>query len=69
MNELLGKCLEIHEYCGDASGTLRGKPGPLGPSGNPGLRGTPGKPGLMGVPGPQGPIGPPEMPGRDAVSQ
>uniref|UniRef100_A0AC34GSD4 Olfactomedin-like domain-containing protein n=1 Tax=Panagrolaimus sp. ES5 TaxID=591445 RepID=A0AC34GSD4_9BILA len=70
MGELLNKCLDIHEYCGDAAGTLRGRPGlqgPQGPDGNPGLRGTAGTPGMMGIPGPPGPIGPPGIPGRDAI--
>ena len=54
MNELLEKCLEIHQYCTDASGTERGlpgDPGPIGPPGHEGVRGAPGKIGLMGVPG------------------
>ncbi|VDM44800.1 unnamed protein product [Toxocara canis] len=36
VNELLTKCLEIHQYCTDAASTERGPPGPIGPPGPPG---------------------------------
>ncbi|VDK41816.1 unnamed protein product [Gongylonema pulchrum] len=59
-NEMLAKCLEIHQYCTDQAGTERGPPGPIGPPGppgNPGVPGPPGRDGLMGMPGPPGPEG------------
>uniref|UniRef100_A0A914D5T5 Collagen triple helix repeat protein n=1 Tax=Acrobeloides nanus TaxID=290746 RepID=A0A914D5T5_9BILA len=70
MDELLTKCLEIHQYCTDASSTDRGPPGPLGPIGPPGHAGPPGMPGrdgLSGPPGPPGPTGPPGPLGKDAI--
>ncbi|VDO36271.1 unnamed protein product [Onchocerca flexuosa] len=69
-NELLAKCLEIHQYCAKESGIDRGLPGPIGPPGLPGSPGKPGPPGrdgLMGMPGPPGPQGPPGMPGKPGI--
>ncbi|CAG9531304.1 unnamed protein product [Cercopithifilaria johnstoni] len=69
-NELLEKCLEIHQYCTAETGTDRGPPGPIGPPGlpgNPGKPGPPGRDGLMGMPGPPGPQGPPGMPGKHGI--
>ena len=45
MDELLGHCLQIHEYCGAEEDAERGAPGPSGP------------PGDVGKPGPEGPPG------------
>uniref|UniRef100_A0A7E4W086 Olfactomedin-like domain-containing protein n=1 Tax=Panagrellus redivivus TaxID=6233 RepID=A0A7E4W086_PANRE len=70
MNELLAKCLEVHQYCTDESGVERGEqgpPGPVGPPGPEGPRGLAGRSGLSGTPGHPGPVGPPGLPGRDSV--
>lgn len=48
MDELLGHCLQIHEYCSDQEGTERGAPGPMGPPGDLGKAGPEGPPGRMG---------------------
>ncbi|VDN50107.1 unnamed protein product [Dracunculus medinensis] len=69
MNELLDKCLSIHQYCTDESDS-RGPSGPLGPPGppgNPGQTGPPGRVGPMGLPGPPGPRGPPGFPGKPGI--
>ncbi|KAK6105126.1 Olfactomedin-like domain family protein [Brugia pahangi] len=69
-NELLEKCLEIHQYCTEKSGIDRGPPGPIGPPGLPGSPGKPGPPGqegLIGIPGPPGPQGPPGIPGKPGI--
>uniref|UniRef100_A0A915Q4L4 Uncharacterized protein n=1 Tax=Setaria digitata TaxID=48799 RepID=A0A915Q4L4_9BILA len=69
-NQLLAKCLEIHQYCTEESGDKRGPPGPVGPPGppgNPGQSGPPGREGQMGMPGPPGPQGPPGMPGKPGI--
>lgn len=39
MDQLLTKCLEIHQYCTDAASTERGPPGESGPIGPPGKQG------------------------------
>ncbi|CAD5205571.1 unnamed protein product [Bursaphelenchus okinawaensis] len=70
MDDLLEKCLELHQYCTDEKGSERGPPGPVGdtgPEGPPGQAGPIGKPGIQGLPGPPGPIGPPGMAGDEAV--
>ncbi|CAJ0959200.1 unnamed protein product, partial [Mesorhabditis belari] len=69
VNELLDKCIGLHEYCTDEANTERGKTGqsgPPGPQGKPGPPGVAGRAGLSGIPGHYGPIGPPGSPGRDA---
>uniref|UniRef100_A0AC35TMJ7 Collagen n=1 Tax=Rhabditophanes sp. KR3021 TaxID=114890 RepID=A0AC35TMJ7_9BILA len=70
MNELMDKCLSLHEYCVDEHDSERGfpgPPGPIGPMGNQGPPGPQGIPGLMGLPGHHGPEGPPGKQGRDAI--
>ncbi|KAF7638972.1 GB1/RHD3-type G domain-containing protein [Meloidogyne graminicola] len=63
MDDLLKKCLEIHEYCSDETDG-RGAPGPQGPPGDQGepgpegMPGQPGQPGPIGLKGPPGEIGP-----------
>ncbi|KAL7077123.1 hypothetical protein ACQ4LE_003598 [Meloidogyne hapla] len=70
MDELLEKCLEIHEYCSNEVNGGRGVPGPIGPPGDVGAPGPEGIPGRIGETGPiglRGPPGPIGQPGNDAI--